>query len=73
VELAPVSVLPDRVKAAPPVVQEAYRFAVASPNILSKIPCYCGCGNVGHQSNLNCFVKQFNADGSIVFDDHGLG
>ena len=28
---------------------------------------------MGHRSNLDCYVKQVNADGSIVFDEHAYG
>jgi hypothetical protein len=71
-KLIPVSALSDKVRAAPDVVRDAYRFAAANPDILSRVPCYCGCEAEGHQSNLACYVKQFNADGSVVFDDHAL-
>jgi hypothetical protein len=73
VSLAPVSLLSEKVREAPSVVREAYRFAIANPDALSNIPCYCGCGSVGHQSNLDCFVEQFNTDGSVVLDDHAFG
>jgi hypothetical protein len=71
-KLIPVSALSDKVRGAPQAVQEAYRFAAANPDVLSRIPCYCGCGMEGHKSNLDCYVKQTGADGSIVFDDHAL-
>ncbi len=70
--LAPESALPARVRAAPPAVREAYRFAIANREILSQIPCYCGCGAV-HQNNYQCYIKAVNADGSFVFDDMSLG
>ena len=73
IELAPVSQLSQQVRSAPPVVQEAYRFAIANPEVLSKLPCYCGCGSMGHESNLDCFIQEFNPGGSIVFDDHAFG
>ena len=73
IQLASVSQLSDKVKEAPPVVQEAYRFAIANPDALSKFPCFCNCGNMGHESNLDCFVSEINADGSVVFDYHALG
>lgn len=73
VELAPVSLLSAKARSAPPIVQEAYRFAVANPEVLSQYPCYCGCGNMGHGSNLDCFVQEFREDGSVVFDDHAFG
>jgi hypothetical protein len=73
VRLAPVSQLSAEVRAAPPVVQEAYRFAVANPEILDRIPCYCGCGSMGHMDNLDCFVQELDPDGSPTFDSHALG
>lgn len=71
IELAPLSQMPDFVQNAPANVQEAYRFAVANPELVDKMPCYCGCGSVGHTSNLECYVKDFNPDGSVAeFDNH---
>lgn len=73
IQLVSFSQLPDKVRKAPPVVQEAYRFALSNPETLSKLPCYCSCGNVGHESNLDCFASEINDDGSVVFDYHALG
>lgn len=70
ITLAPESVLPPDLRAAPPEVREAYRFAIANPALLSAIPCYCGCGAQGHRSNLDCYVKEIRPDGSIVFEPH---
>lgn len=72
-KLAPESSLPEFVSQAAPQVKEAYRFAMANPDILSAFPCYCGCGAVGHQSNLHCYIKEVRADGSIDFDNHAFG
>jgi hypothetical protein len=71
--LAPKSALPDFVRDAPPQVREAYRFAIANPEVLSAFPCYCGCGAVGHQNNLDCYIKEVLADGSIEFENHAFG
>lgn len=71
--LAPVSSLPDEIRAAPASVQEAYRFALANPTILEQIPCYCGCGSVGHKNNYQCYVAGSGADGKPIFDSHALG
>ncbi|MBC8249075.1 MAG: hypothetical protein H8E90_05305 [Anaerolineales bacterium] len=73
IQLAPVSQLSEKVRKAPPVVQEAYRFAIVNPEILGKLPCYCGCGSEGHKSDLDCFIERFNPDGSIVFGYHAFG
>jgi hypothetical protein len=72
-ELAPVSVLPDRIRQAPPTVQEAYRFAVANQELVSQFPCYCGCVDAGHKSNLDCYIQEVQPDGSIIFDEHAFG
>jgi len=71
--LAPESELPDFVQDAPPQVKEAYRFAIANPDVLSAFPCYCGCGAMGHQNNLQCYIKEVRADGSIEFENHAFG
>ena len=69
--LAPLSQMPAYVQTAPRSVQEAYRFAVANPNLLEQMPCYCGCGKVRHDDNIDCYVKAFNPDGSVAkFDNH---
>jgi hypothetical protein len=71
--LAPVSQLPSAAQKAPTRVREAYQFAVANPDLLQHIPCYCGCGAMGHTSNYSCYVKESKADGTTVFDEHALG
>jgi hypothetical protein len=42
--------------------QEGYRIAKEIPEILAKLPCFCGCEAAGHETLLDCFV-----------DDHGVG
>lgn len=70
--LAPERALPPRVRAAPPDVREAYRFAMANREVLRFIPCYCGCG-AEHPSNAECYIKAVRADGSYQFDYMSLG
>lgn len=72
-DLAPESALPEFVEDAPPQVKEAYRFAIANPEVLSAFPCYCGCGAMGHQNNLQCYIKEVRSDGSIEFENHAFG
>lgn len=72
-KLAPVSMLPMQMQEAPASVRTAYQFAVAHPDALKNVPCYCGCGAMGHTSNLSCYVKEVDADGKPVFEDHALG
>ena len=64
--------MPEEVEAAPPVVREAYVFAAAHPEVLTQIPCYCGCGAIGHTSNYACYVSGVEADGAIAYDLHAV-
>ncbi len=73
IEMAPLAQMPKEVQESPISVQEAYRFAVANPNVLKQIPCYCGCGAIGHTSNYSCYVKEVSLAGNITFDTHALG
>jgi hypothetical protein len=73
VNLAPVAALPMQMQQAPAAVRTAYQFAVTNPDALGNVPCYCGCGAIGHKSNLACYIKEFGADGKPVFDDHAMG
>ena len=73
VTLVPVSALPMQMQQAPATVRTAYQFAVANPDALKNVPCYCGCGAIGHKSNLACYIKEFSSDGKPVFDDHAMG
>ena len=73
VKLAPESLLTGRVATAPPIVREAYRFAIQNEDILRGVPCYCGCGSVGHIDNYDCFVDHYDENGTLVFSDHALG
>src|SRR5205814_462943 len=50
---------------AAPEVQDAYRFALANPDVLKYIPCYCGCVNQGMTSNHDCYVKESRTDGTF--------
>lgn len=37
---------------------------------IAYLPCYCGCGSTGHQSNFNCYFRKFD-DGGLYVDMHG--
>jgi hypothetical protein len=71
--MAPMDGMPAEVKDAPVTVREAYQFAVANPDTLKQIPCYCGCGAAGHTSNYACYVSNVDEDGTVHFDGHALG
>ncbi len=72
-QLADLEELPIEIQSAPLTVQQAYQFAVENPQILKEIPCYCGCGSMGHTSNYACYIKNDNSPDDLVFDGHALG
>ncbi len=65
--------MPAEVQSAPVAVQEAYQFNTSNPDIMQNIPCYCGCGDIGHTSNYDCYVSGTDAQGKVKFDNHALG
>lgn len=71
--MAPMDQMPVDVQSAPVAVQEAYQFNIANPGIMQDFPCYCGCGDIGHTSNYDCYASDVDANGSITFDNHALG
>lgn len=71
--MAPLAAMPAEVHEAPVAVQQAYQFAVANPEVLEQIPCYCGCGAMGHTSNYACYVAGVSEDGVVEHDNHALG
>jgi hypothetical protein len=72
-KMAPMSTLPHQMQNAPTRVREAYQFALANPDAVKNVPCYCGCGAMGHTSNYSCYLKEGKGDGTPVFDEHALG
>ncbi len=71
--MAPMDQMPGEVRSAPVAVRQAYQFAVANPDVMKQIPCYCGCGAMGHTSNYSCYVADVAASGAITFDPHATG
>lgn len=55
------------------MISAAYRFAADHPEILSYVPCFCGCERSGHGANHDCFVKSRAPNGDVVeYDEHGV-
>jgi hypothetical protein len=71
--MSPLSEMPADMQKAPVVVRQAYQFAAANPDLLKQIPCYCGCGSIGHKSNYDCYVAGEDSSGNLNFDTHALG
>ena len=57
----------------PDVIRAAYRFAAEHPEILSYVPCFCGCERSGHRGNHDCFVRARDVNGDVIeWDPHGI-
>lgn len=65
--------LPENIRSAPAATRHSYQFALANPELLKQIPCYCGCVDLGHTSNYACYVSGVDTNGKITFDEHALG
>lgn len=64
---------PEIFSEAPRSVQDAYRFAVANEDLLKWMPCFCGCVDLGHASNYDCYVQEARDDGSVLLDSMSFG
>ncbi|MGM0921515.1 MAG: PCYCGC motif-containing (lipo)protein [Bacillota bacterium] len=64
--------LPSFLNDQPDEIKTLYAAAAKHEELLSYMPCYCGCGeSAGHKDNGNCFIKERKENGVIVWDDHG--
>ncbi|MEO8258491.1 MAG: PCYCGC motif-containing (lipo)protein [Acidobacteriota bacterium] len=55
------------------VITAAYRFAAEHPEILTYVPCFCGCERSGHKGNHDCFVQKRGANGDVTeWTEHGM-
>jgi hypothetical protein len=58
---------------SPEVITATYRFAAEHPEVLSYIPCFCGCERSGHRDNEDCFVQKRAANGDVTeWTEHGM-
>jgi hypothetical protein len=71
--MAALEQMPPDVQQAPVAVRQAYQFNIANPDVMTQVPCYCGCGAMGHTSNYSCYVSGVDADGKVTYDTHALG
>jgi hypothetical protein len=61
---------PDYVKTLPDAWQSAYAYALARPDVLQWLPCYCGCVGMDHRSNLDCFFQRREVEGFYAYEEH---
>jgi hypothetical protein len=70
--MAPMSDMPLEVQNAPVATQQVYQFAFANKDVLEHIPCYCGCKEIEHKNNYDCYVDGQAANGQLAYDPHAL-
>jgi hypothetical protein len=72
-KLPPLPFSPVPMSRPPDVVNAAYRFAAEHPEVLSYVPCYCGCEHSGHRGNDDCFVTARSPNGDVTeWEPHGM-
>jgi hypothetical protein len=54
-------------------VRAAYQFAALRPDVMTYVPCFCGCERSGHRDNEDCFIAARAADGTVTWSEHGFG
>ncbi len=72
-ETVPKGDLPSFARNGSPRVQEAYRYAADNEETLQYMPCFCGCKNIRHRHNGDCYVTERHADGRITYNSHAVG
>jgi hypothetical protein len=50
--------------------QAAYTVATLHAADLAYIPCYCSCGQFGHESVVDCFISGTDSAGAPIYSDH---
>ena len=72
-DLPPLPMVPGPPARPLEIVRAAYSFAAEHPEVLSYVPCYCGCEHSGHRGNEDCFVTARDAKGDVVdWEPHGM-
>lgn len=64
------AILPSFLDGASEKTIVAYQAAALLPEALKQVPCYCGCSEIGHKNNFNCFIAEMRED-EVIWDDHG--
>jgi hypothetical protein len=73
-DIPPLPVVPFPAARPMEIVRAVYVFAARHPEVLSHVPCFCGCEHRGHKHNDDCFVTERDAKGRPTkWEPHGVG
>ena len=73
-DLPPLPVTPFPAARPMDIVRAVYVFAAKHPEVLSHVPCFCGCETRGHRHNDDCFVSARDEHGRpTAWEPHGAG
>jgi len=73
-QLPPLPVVPFAPPRPMETVRAVFQFAALHPEVLHHIPCFCGCQEMGHRHNDDCFVKSRGPNGvPTEWEAHGMG
>jgi len=73
-DLPPLPVTPFPAARPMEIVRAVFVFAARHPEVLSHVPCFCGCETRGHRNNDDCFVASRDAAGRTTeWEPHGVG
>ncbi|WP_158737572.1 PCYCGC motif-containing (lipo)protein [Alteribacillus sp. YIM 98480] len=54
-------------------IPSIYEETADHQELLTHIPCYCGCGeSAGHEHAFDCFIDHVNEDNTVVWNNHGM-
>ena len=57
---------------SPEEIKAAYGFAARRPDVLTSVPCFCGCKRQGHESNEACYVQSRSSSGTPRWSNHAI-
>jgi hypothetical protein len=49
---------------------EAYAYAIARPDVIDWMPCYCGCVAMDHRNNADCYLEPREEGAPVAFEEH---
>jgi hypothetical protein len=55
------------------LIRDVYRFVGSHLELMTQVPCFCGCDRLGHTSVADCFVEHPRDGARATWSAHGAG